>query len=89
MLKVLIDCNDHPAIFNLPHKVMEVGDYLCSAGFWNPYADLQLLRQYFSILPQPARCIVRHYCVQPDVLSIQHENRREETNKTQTVLLPQ
>lgn len=43
MLKVLIDCNDHSAIFDLPHKVMEVGDYLCSAGFWNPYTDLQLL----------------------------------------------
>lgn len=42
MLKVLIDCNDHQAIFDLPHKVMGVGDYLCSAGFWNLYADLQL-----------------------------------------------
>lgn len=43
MLKVLIDCNDHPAIFDLPHKVTEVGDYLCGAGFWNPYANLCLL----------------------------------------------
>ena len=43
MLKVLIDCDEHPAIFNLPNKPEEVGDYLCSAGFWDPYTDLQLL----------------------------------------------
>ena len=43
MLKVLIDCNEHPAKFDLPYNMMEVGEYLCSAGFWNPYADLQLL----------------------------------------------
>ena len=42
MLKVLIDCNDHPAIFDLPHNQLEVREYLLSAGFWNPYADLVL-----------------------------------------------
>ena len=43
MLKVLIDCDEHPAIFDLPYKITEVGDYLCSAGYWNPDTDLQLL----------------------------------------------
>ena len=35
MLKVLIDCDEHPAIFDLPHKVTDIGDYLLAAGFWN------------------------------------------------------
>ncbi|HCA28595.1 MAG TPA: hypothetical protein DEP23_02930, partial [Ruminococcaceae bacterium] len=42
MLKVLIDCGGHTAIFDLPHNQLEVSDYLLSAGFWNPYADLVL-----------------------------------------------
>lgn len=30
MLKVLIDCGGHPAIFDLPHKRLENSDYMLS-----------------------------------------------------------
>ena len=42
MLKVLLDCNDHPAVFDLPHNPLEIGNYLLAAGHWGPYADLSL-----------------------------------------------
>jgi len=42
VLKVLLNCNDHPAVFDLPHDPLEIGDYLLAAGHWNPYADLRL-----------------------------------------------
>jgi len=42
MLKVLITCDEHPAIFDLPHDRSEVGIFLAGVGFWNPYADLRL-----------------------------------------------
>ena len=43
MLKVLITCDEHPAIFDLPHDRTEIGLFLAGAGFWNPYAHLRLL----------------------------------------------
>ncbi len=42
MMKVLVDCGGHQAIFDLPHSQLEVSDYLLSVGFRNPYADLVL-----------------------------------------------
>lgn len=42
MLKVFIDSGGHPAIFDLPHSQLEVSNYLLSAGFVKPYADLIL-----------------------------------------------
>ena len=42
MLKVLINCDDHPAVFDLPHSPLAVGDYLLAAGHWNPYTEVCL-----------------------------------------------
>ena len=42
MMKVLVDCGGHQAIFDLPHSQLEVSDHLLSVGFRNPYADLVL-----------------------------------------------
>ncbi|MFA6730479.1 MAG: hypothetical protein WC152_00775 [Candidatus Izemoplasmatales bacterium] len=46
MLKVIIDLGGSPAIFDLPHSQLEVSNYLLSAGFWKPYADLVLNGEY-------------------------------------------
>ena len=43
MLKIHIESENHSAIFDLPYKREELEQYLCDAGFWNPYADLHLL----------------------------------------------
>ena len=42
MLKVFLYCNNHPAVFDLPHSPLAIGDYLLTAGHWNPYTDLYL-----------------------------------------------
>jgi len=43
MLKVLIECENHSDIFDLPYNREELEQYLCDAGFWNPSADLCLV----------------------------------------------